>query len=66
MTWAACLRDRLIFLLLLPRRSSLGSNSLLQPTVPIETLARAISRNSDGSASGIAGAVIDIIIAGRS
>ena len=38
----------------------------LQHGCPIETLARAISRNSDGSASGIAGAVIDIIIAGRS
>ena len=37
----------------------------LQHGCPIETIARAISRNGDGSASGIAGAVIDIIIAGQ-
>jgi ribonucleoside-diphosphate reductase alpha chain len=33
----------------------------LQHGCPIETIAHAISRNSDGSTSGVAGAVIDII-----
>jgi len=39
---------------------------LISLTLPhgcsIETIARAISRNSDGSASGIAGAVIDRVL----
>jgi hypothetical protein len=33
----------------------------LQHGCPIETIARAVSRNSDGSASGVIGAVIDLI-----
>jgi hypothetical protein len=35
---------------------------LLQHGCPIQTIARAISRNSDGSASGIAGAVVDHVL----
>jgi hypothetical protein len=36
---------------------------LLQWGCPAETIARAISRNSDGSASGVVGAVLDEILA---
>jgi hypothetical protein len=36
---------------------------LLQYGCPIETVAKALSRNSDGSASGVAGAVIDRVLA---
>jgi hypothetical protein len=38
----------------------------LQHGCPAETIARAISRNSDGSASGVIGAVLDLIAARRS
>jgi hypothetical protein len=34
----------------------------LQYGCPIETIARALSRNSDGSASGVAAAVIDRVL----
>jgi hypothetical protein len=34
----------------------------LQHHCPVETLARAVSRNGDGSASGVVGAVLDKII----
>jgi hypothetical protein len=36
----------------------------LQFGCPIETIARALSRNSDGSASGVAAAVLDKILEG--
>jgi hypothetical protein len=36
----------------------------LQHGCGVETIARALSRNSDGSASGVIGAVLDKIIAG--
>jgi hypothetical protein len=36
----------------------------LQHGCSVETIARALSRNSDGSASGVIGAVLDKIIAG--
>jgi hypothetical protein len=36
---------------------------LLQYGCPVETIARALSRNTDGSASGVIGAVLDQIIA---
>jgi hypothetical protein len=39
---------------------------LLQYGCPVEQIARAVSRNSDGSASGVTGAVLDLIAeAGR-
>jgi len=38
---------------------------LLQHGCPITTIARALSRNSDGSASGVIGAVLDKITPGR-
>ena len=34
---------------------------LLQYGCPVETIAHAVSRNSDGSASGVIGAVLDMI-----
>ena len=34
---------------------------LLQHGCPVETIARAVSRNGDGSASGVIGAVLDIV-----
>jgi len=34
----------------------------LQHHCPVETIARAVSRNGDGSASGVVGAVLDKII----
>jgi hypothetical protein len=34
---------------------------LLQHGCPVETIARAVSRNADGSASGVIGAVLDKI-----
>ncbi len=34
---------------------------LLQHDCPVETISRALSRNSDGSASGVIGAVLDKI-----
>jgi hypothetical protein len=37
---------------------------LFQFGCPIETIAHAVTRNSDGSASGVVGAVLDKIIAG--
>jgi hypothetical protein len=36
----------------------------LQHGCPVETIARALSRNTDGSASGVIGAVLDKVIAG--
>jgi hypothetical protein len=36
---------------------------LLQYGCPIEVIAKALSRNSDGSASGVVGAVVDRIMA---
>jgi hypothetical protein len=38
----------------------------LQHNCPVETIARALSRNSDGSASGVIGAVLDKIAEGSS
>ena len=38
----------------------------LQYGCPVETIARAVSRNSDGSPSGVIGAVLDSITAGSS
>jgi hypothetical protein len=35
---------------------------LLQHGCPVETIARALSRNTDGSASGVIGAVLDKIL----
>jgi hypothetical protein len=35
---------------------------LLQYGCPVETISRALSRNSDGSASGVIGAVLDRIV----
>ena len=37
----------------------------LQHNCAVETIARALSRNSDGSASGVVGAVLDIIAGDR-
>ena len=37
----------------------------LQRNCAVETIARALSRNSDGSASGVVGAVLDIIAGDR-
>jgi hypothetical protein len=37
----------------------------LQHEVSVETIARALSRNGDGSASGVVGAVLDKITKGR-
>ena len=37
----------------------------LQHGCSVETIARALSRNSDGSASGVIGAVLDKVIAGE-
>ena len=34
---------------------------LLQFGCPVETISRAVSRNADGSASGVIGAVLDLI-----
>jgi hypothetical protein len=36
---------------------------LLQHGCPIETIRRAVSRNTDGSASGVVGAVLDLVAA---
>jgi hypothetical protein len=36
----------------------------LQHGCPVETIARALSRNSDGSASGVIDAVLDKLVAG--
>jgi len=38
----------------------------LQYGCPVQTIARAVSRNSDGSASGVIGAALDAITAGPS
>ena len=35
---------------------------LLQHGCPVETISRAVSRNTDGSASGVIGAVLDMIM----
>jgi len=37
----------------------------LQFGCPVETIARALSRNTNGTASGVIGAVLDKIIAGK-
>jgi hypothetical protein len=37
----------------------------LQHNCAVETIARALSRNSDGSASGVVGAVLDLIAGDR-
>jgi hypothetical protein len=40
-------------------------SSCLQYGVPSETIARALSRNSDGSASGVVAAALDQILLGK-
>ena len=44
------------------RDSGLLLSLLFQFGCPVETIAHAISRNSDGSASGVVGAILDKIM----
>ena len=47
------------------RDSGILVSLCLQHGCSVETIARALSRNSDGSASGVIGAVLDKVIAGE-